>query len=180
MRITFELESADIERFRAAFARSREVAGNAEEIDVLDAARHALDTLCVDAVPSYVRKRLVHVQRLIVMLEDDAWSLPDPDRAEVLAALAYFADPEDLIPDHLEVIGLLDDAVMLELLARRMRHVLEGYARFCAFRSTLGAPPPDPEGRSRHARALLEERNARVTGVQARRRRIAAWLSEQA
>ena len=180
MRITFELESADIERFQASFARSRRLAMDAEEVDIVDAAKHALDAMCVDTAPTYVRKRLVHVQRLIVMLEDEAWALPAPERTETLAALAYFADPEDLIPDHLEVIGLLDDAVMLELLARRMRHVLDAYAKFCAFRTSLGAQPADSAPRMQHVRSLAERRIALIVAMHVRRSRVANRLAQPA
>ena len=174
MRITFELDSSDLKRFHVAFERSRRLAVEADEIDIIDAAKHALDTLCLGAMPTYVGKRLVHVQRLLLMFEDDEWGLPAPERTDALAALAYFGDPEDLIPDHLEVIGLLDDAVMLELLARRMRHVLDAYERFCTFRNGLAASAADGEGRLARSRALSEQRARLVDAMRARGRRAAA------
>ena len=158
MRITFELEPADIERFQAALSRSRHATRCADEVDVIDAAKYALDHLSASMAPAYVRRRLVEVQRLILMLEDEAWSLGDPERAEVVETLAYFSDPDDLIPDDIEVIGLLDDAIMLELLLRRLRVVLGAYAAFCAYRTTLAAMPGDSEARRQYARALAERR----------------------
>jgi uncharacterized membrane protein YkvA (DUF1232 family) len=171
MRITFELDSNDLQRFHAAFERARRLAIDADEIDIIDAAKQSLDGLCLDTIPAYVRQRLVHVQRLLLMFEDEEWVLPLPERGEALAALAYFGDPEDLIPDHLEVIGLLDDAVMLELLARRMRHVLDAYEQFCRFRAALVQVPGDAEGRIARSRALSERRAELVAAMQARRRR---------
>ncbi|HZP67379.1 MAG TPA: YkvA family protein [Rudaea sp.] len=138
MRITLELEPADIERFLHALARSHHLALDADESDVLAAAKHALDTLPIGSAPAYVRKRVVVVQRLILMLEDEAWSLPRPERTRVLETLVYFSDPEDLIPDDIEVVGLLDDAIVLELLLRRQRHVLQAYTDFCEYRRSLG------------------------------------------
>lgn len=137
MRITLELEPADVERFLAALARSHRLAREADETDVVDAAKQALDSLPIGCAPSYVRKRIVAVQRLILMLEDEAWALPQPERGQVLETLVYFSDPEDLIPDDVEVIGLLDDAIVLEILLRRLRHTLGAYADFCAFRQTV-------------------------------------------
>ncbi len=180
MRITFELESSDLERFTAAYDRARHLAVEADEIDILDAAKQALDALCISNIPAYVRQRLVHVQRVILMLEDDDWCLPVPERIDALAVLAYFSDPEDLIPDHLEVIGLFDDAVMLELLARRMRRVLETWQRFCAFRAALpevvGA---DGEARSQRAQVLAAERANLIETLHLRRRRLAARTATQ-
>jgi len=158
MRITFELEAADIERFHAVLARARHMTRCADEVDVIDATKYALDHLSASSAPAYVRKRLVEVQRLILMLEDEAWALSDPERSDVLETLAYFSDPDDLIPDEIEVIGLLDDAIMLELLLRRQRRVLNAYAEFCAYRTTLAAMPGDAETRCMHARNLAERR----------------------
>jgi uncharacterized membrane protein YkvA (DUF1232 family) len=157
MRITFELEPADIERFQAALSRARRATRCADEVDVIDATKYTLDHLS-NSAPAYVRKRLVEVQRLILMLEDEAWALSDPERSDVVETLAYFSDPDDPIPDDIEVVGLLDDAIMLELLLRRMRRVLSAYAEFCAYRTTLAAMPGDAEARRMHARCLAEKR----------------------
>ncbi|MGA8276974.1 MAG: YkvA family protein [Rhodanobacteraceae bacterium] len=167
MRITFELEPADIERFQAALARARAAARSADEIDVVDAAKYALDHLLAGAAPGYVRKRLPGVQQLILMIEDDDWALPDPERADVIETLVYFSDPEDLIPDDVEVIGLLDDAIMLELLLRRLRYVLTAYSSFCAFRAKLGRPL----GTARHAHAAQLAAQRRVLQNRMRRAR---------
>ena len=94
MRITIELEPGDVERFLKALARSRRIAEEADETDILAAAKEALNTLLIGTAPEYVRKRMIGVQRLIMMVEDDAWALPQPERLEVLEALVYFSDPD--------------------------------------------------------------------------------------
>lgn len=137
MRISFHLEPDDIERFHVALLRSRRLVDCADEIDLIDAAKQSLDSVCVSKLPGYVRSRLVHVQRLIVMLEDEAWSLAAPERIDALSLLVYFSDPDDLIPDTIDVIGLLDDAIMLEMMARHFRPVFRAYSDFCTFRSGL-------------------------------------------
>jgi hypothetical protein len=173
MRITFELEDADIERFQTALARARHMKRCAAEVDVIDATKYALDHLSASSAPAYVRRRLVEVQRLILMLEDEAWGLGDPERSEVVETLAYFSDPDDLIPDDIEVVGLLDDAIMLELLLRRLRSVLNAYADFCVYRTTLAAMPGDAEARRLHARCLAERRVKLQTRMRRRRTRKA-------
>jgi len=173
MRITFELSEADIERFQAALEKSRRATRCADEVDVIDATKYALDHLSASTAPTYVRRRLVEVQRLILMLEDEAWALNDPERSEVVETLAYFSDPDDLIPDDIEVIGLLDDAIMLELLLRRLRRVLNAYADFCAYRTTLAAMPGDAEQRRLHARCLAERRSQLHARMRRRRTRVA-------
>jgi uncharacterized membrane protein YkvA (DUF1232 family) len=178
MRITFELESEDSEYFQKAFERFRRMATEVDEVDVIDAAKHTLDNLCIARIPNYVRKRLVHVQRLILLLEDADWSLSAPERTEALAALAYFGDPDDLIPDHIEIIGLIDDAIMLELLARRMRHVLQAYHKFCAFRESLGNMTGEENARVGRARALASRRAELMDELQSRRERVDSRIHE--
>lgn len=158
MRITIELEPRDIDRFMQALARSRRVAQEADEADILDAAKQALDSAPLASAPTYVRKRIAGVQRLITMLEDEAWALPAPARVDVLEALVYFSDPEDLIPDDIEVIGLLDDAIMLELLLRKLGPVLRAYTDFCEFRDRLRESPPT--SRHEYAASLARKRDA--------------------
>ncbi len=158
MRITLELEPSDIARFEAALERACAASRCADEAEVIDAAKYALDHLCAGSVPTYVRRRLVEVQRLILMLEDEAWALGDPERSDVVGTLVYFSDPDDLIPDDVEVIGLLDDAIMLELLLRRLRPLRKAYADFCAFRAALESDGGDADARRAQARDLAQLR----------------------
>jgi uncharacterized membrane protein YkvA (DUF1232 family) len=115
----------------------------------------------------HVRKRVVEVQKLIMMLEDEAWALSGAERCDIVETLVYFSDPDDLIPDDVEVIGLLDDAILLELLLQRMRHVRKAYAEFCAFRAALATDLRDAVERRSHARDLAALRMQ----LQARMRR---------
>jgi uncharacterized membrane protein YkvA (DUF1232 family) len=87
-----------------------------------------------------------------------------------LKTLAYIADPEDLVPDHVEVVGLLDDAIMLELLLRDQRHLLDAWRDFCVCRATLGVAA-QPDARVRHAAKLARRRKALLERM---RRRAAA------
>lgn len=157
MKITFELEPGDIDRFHEALARAERRVACAEECDIVAAARHGLETLPIATAPGYIRRRILEVERLIDMLEDEAWALPQVERAEVLRLLAYFSDPEDLIPDDVAVIGLLDDAIMLELLLRRIRHVVSAYTEFCAVRAAQ-PEAADMEARITQARDLARRR----------------------
>jgi uncharacterized membrane protein YkvA (DUF1232 family) len=174
MRITLELEPADIERFLGALARSHHLALEADETDVLAGAKYALDTLPIGSAPAYVRKRIGVVQRLILMLEDDAWALPRPERTRLLETLVYFSDPEDLIPDDIEVIGLLDDAIVLELLLRRQRHVLQAYSDFCDYRETLCLEAAMPEAHHGCALKLARRREALLARMRRRGERLHA------
>jgi uncharacterized membrane protein YkvA (DUF1232 family) len=159
MRVTIELEREDIERLEAALARARRLVSTMDEVDVIGAARDALANLPLECAPSYVKRQFEGAQRLIGMLEDEAWALPQPWREDVLVTLVYLGDPEDMIPDDAEVIGLLDDAIMLELLLRRQAAVLRAYERFCAARAAQ-RPGRGSAARVEAAAALARRRAA--------------------
>jgi uncharacterized membrane protein YkvA (DUF1232 family) len=165
MRITIELEPADVERFHEALARSRRIACAVDENDIIEAAKQALDSLPLATAPNYVRKRIGGVQTLISMIEDEAWALERSQREEVLTALVYFSDPEDMIPDDIEVIGLLDDAIMLELALRKLQPVLRAYAAFCRYRTALGPAPAAPALHHSHAQRLARKRDRLRAGL---------------
>src|SRR3546814_14557104 len=61
--------------------------------------------------------------------------MEDKDRQRVMSALIYFVDPKDVIPDQVEVLGFLDDAIMIELCVRALRHELDAYDDFCEYRA---------------------------------------------
>lgn len=132
--LTFELSDKDLEHFQAAAERTRKAAEGKSAEDILTAAEAVLAQAQQGAMPDFIRQRLLRLDDMVAMLRDQGWSLPDADRARVLDALTYFADPNDAIPDSVGVLGFLDDAVMLELAAGKLAHEFEAYDEFCEFR----------------------------------------------
>lgn len=114
----------------------------------------------LQATPGFIVERIARLRLLINMLTDPEWRLPHDDASRVLNALAYFIEPEDLIPDHIPGVGLLDDAIMIELVTRELRHEIEAYQDFCTFRNESGG------GRD----AWLSRRRKQLQGRMRRRR----------
>ncbi len=168
MRICLELDDQDIEHFLAALRRARHASACADDVDIIDAAKYALDHLPIAQAPAYMRRQLAEVQQLIIMLEDEAFALPQPERGEVLEALRYVGDPDDLIPDEVAVIGLLDDAIVLELLLGRLRHVRRAYADFCTQRALCLQQTPSRMEQASRIAALRGRVQARLRRAQRR------------
>ena len=138
IKVSFELAPRDIKYFRERLKRNR--AGRAEEDEELvisSAAEFVKDAVAAES-PEFVKSRLGNLGRLISMVTDPHWRLEGRDRARVLDALTYFADLEDLIPHRIPGIGYIDDAIMIELVTRELKHEIKSYEDFCAFRKQDG------------------------------------------
>ena len=143
--LNFELSDRDLEHFQAAQAKAREAAQGKSEKDIIDCAAQLLVDAQKMQIPGFILERLLRLDDLIAMLRDEAWSMEASDRERVVSALTYFCDPEDVIPDRVEVLGYLDDAIMIELAVRTLSHEIEAYDEFCDFRQRqaerLGVEP---------------------------------------
>ena len=136
-KITIELSDRDLRHFRRELRRARASVEIADDDEILGAAAELVQTLRRTELPDFVEERLGKLETLHAMLTDPEWSLTDGERSPVLAALAYVCDPEDIIPDDIPGIGMLDDAVMIELVFRELRHEIEAYEDFLRYRRAL-------------------------------------------
>ncbi len=176
MKITFELSDKDIRYFRQVLQKVRKGENAANEEIILREAEVLLDDVRQAEAPEFVRNRIEQLRKLIEMVRDDQWRLEGSDRKRVLNALAYFADPDDLIPDRVPGLGYLDDAVMVELVVQDLRHEIEAYDAFVEFRKerkrAAAAVAPDAfekqraslQSRMRRRRRGDRERHMRQRG----------------
>ncbi len=136
MQIAFELDDEDLKHFELIMREARKSAANAAPEIIVAGAEKLLEQISKTRVPAFIMERLEKLDVMIKMLSDLEWRLPEQDATRVLNALAYFCEPEDLIPDHIPGLGYLDDAIMIELVLTELRHEIEAYLDFCAFRDS--------------------------------------------
>jgi uncharacterized membrane protein YkvA (DUF1232 family) len=134
MRVSFDLSENDLKYFRRVMRDVRDKAKGSSEDEIVSAARELLTTIAESDVPEFIEVRIGKLGRLIDMLEDEEWALSGKDRERVVRGMAYFAEPDDIIPDKVPVLGFLDDAIMVELVVTELGHELEAYEDFCIFR----------------------------------------------
>jgi uncharacterized membrane protein YkvA (DUF1232 family) len=138
LKISFELTDRDLQYFRDALQHSRNAVRHAEEAEIIEAIRDVLEEIrSNEPLPDFVANRLPEIDLLVQMLTDEEWQLPDVDRERLLAMFIYFADPEDILPDDIPVIGYLDDVIVVELIMQDLHHVRQAYEDFCSFRASF-------------------------------------------
>ncbi len=134
--LNFELNDADLEHFQSAMAAAKKAAEGKSPQEIIDCAGKLLTDAQKVRIPDFILQRLLRLDDMIAMVRDKAWALPKEDCDRALAALVYFCNPTDVIGDHVEVLGFLDDAVMIELCVRDLKHELDAYDDFCDFRQS--------------------------------------------
>lgn len=150
LKVTFELEDKDLKFFRASMKQAKETAEQASEEQILERASEMVAQVRSQNVPSFVQQRLERLAALIEMAQDEEWALASTERKNVLAALAYFADPQDMIPDDIPVLGYIDDAIMIELVVSELKPEIDAFEDFCRYRR-------DEQSRNRNPNVSREQ-----------------------
>tara|TARA_B110000240_G_C13402466_1_gene411602 strand:+ start:536 stop:1084 length:549 start_codon:yes stop_codon:yes gene_type:complete len=131
--VKFTLNDADLEHFRVVMKKAQGNIYRLNESSILENAKK-LSSDVKESVPPFVSERLDKLETMVAIIEDGEWQIPDEERSEVISALAYFSEPEDLVPDHIPVLGFLDDAIMIELVAAEFKDDIDAFEEFCAYR----------------------------------------------
>ena len=131
--VKFTLNDADLEHFRVVMKKAQGNIYGLNESSILENAKK-LSSDVKESVPPFVSERLDKLETMVAIIEDGEWQIPDEERSEVISALAYFSEPEDLVPDHIPVLGFLDDAIMIELVAAEFKDDIDAFEEFCTYR----------------------------------------------
>lgn len=129
----YSLDPARVAEFNAIIQAVAPGAAAVDATVIAELARGLVGEGGNERMASMMR-RLDEARSLESMADDAAWRLPAPDAERIETVMAYLERKDDLIPDEVPVLGMLDDAVLVELAQRALQREVEDYADFCRFR----------------------------------------------
>ena len=158
-KVTFSLDESDAAYFRSLYRRAKKGARELDKTSVIREARDIVKRVRGSKkTPKFVIEAIDVLADLVEIIQDDEYAAPKKVRDEVLAALAYFSNPEDLIPDHVPGLGFLDDAIMVKFIEDEFKHELWGYRKFRKLRDSAEQRPWSAPGSERLRKRLDADR----------------------
>ena len=170
LHISFELDDDDLEHFRLIMLQARNAAVRKSPEEIVATANQLMQQIGARRTSGFIAERMQKLQQMMRMISDLDWRLPHEETSRILNALAYFAEPDDLIPDEIPGLGFLDDAIMIELVVRELQHEIEAYEQFCELReqkpaaasSELETIRAELQSRMRQRRQRDQQRSAQI------------------
>jgi uncharacterized membrane protein YkvA (DUF1232 family) len=174
-KVSFTLDEADASYFRGLFRKARKSTADQAAEEIVGSARSLVESVRRSKkTPNFVLEAIETLEDLIQVIEDKDWAAPKKISSQVVAALAYFSNPEDLIPDHIPVLGFLDDAIMIKFVEEEFKHELWAYRKFRRFRDGAEQRPWTGVARERLPGRLQVQRDKLREQVEAKKRADAA------
>lgn len=130
----YTLEPARLERFNVSLRTLSPEAPNLTMDQIATAGARALARHPDGSVPPFVQSRMEALARLQELAADSGWGVEPQTRGRIDVLLEYRSERGDLIPDELPVIGLLDDALLVDVALQLLHGELADYEDFCRFR----------------------------------------------
>ena len=101
---------------------------------VAGAARRVLRAAAKGQESVFIKVRMRRGGEIRAACNDKMWKLSPTVDADMRELIGYLDDPTGLIHDSVPVVGLLDDAILVDAAMNKLRAELDDYADFCRFR----------------------------------------------
>ena len=130
---TIDIQDVQVQRFNDLAQSLNAEMPSLSADQLAGVARRVLRTAAMGGDSPFIRSRLRRAAEMRAMRADTAWRLSEDFQHRIGNLLGYVDDPLGLIPDKTPVIGLLDDALLVDIAMDVLRDELDGYAEFRRF-----------------------------------------------
>lgn len=171
---SIEIREDEVQRFNALAHSLNDEMPALTADQIAGVARRVLRTAVAGGESPFIRSRMRRAAEMRAMVADAAWSLDATAAKRIADLLAYIDDPDGLFGDDVPHIGLLDDALLVDISMDNLRDELDDYAEFCRYRQAEAARrrcPVEAAGvdraqwqRARDEELRLEQQLRRVRG----------------
>ncbi|MAE94797.1 MAG: hypothetical protein CL910_09070 [Deltaproteobacteria bacterium] len=135
MRISFTLDESDTAYFESIYRAAKKNASPDDWAKISRGVRKLIKEVReTKKVPAFVTNAITSLEDLIEMVDDMDYNAPKNVVGRAVAALAYFANPKDVIPDDVPLVGFLDDAIMIKFVEDDLKHEIWAYRKFRVYR----------------------------------------------
>ena len=83
---------------------------------------------------TFIKVRMRRAGEVRAAISDRQWDIAEPLDEKMRDLVRYLDDRHGLIPNDLPIVGLLDDAILVDVAMDLLRSELDEYADFCRFR----------------------------------------------
>jgi hypothetical protein len=101
---------------------------------IAGAARRVLRAAAKGQDSTFIKVRMRRAGEMRAAYKDLRWRMAPALKADMGSLLEYLDSDTGLIPNHIATVGLLDDAILVDVSMNKFRTELDEYADFCRFR----------------------------------------------
>lgn len=131
---SLELHDDELQRFNDIVRRVAPGKPAFHADQIAGAARRVLRVAMKGEESTFIKARMRRAGEMRAALKDKQWEPAPKFEMSMRAIVDYLDDPIGLIADDVPVVGLLDDAILVDVAMDTMRGELDDYADFCRFR----------------------------------------------
>lgn len=132
---SLELKDSAIGRFNDVVRTLDPVHAGFSADQLAGAARRVLRAASKGQDSTFIKVRMRRAGEVRAALKDEQWEIAGERRAKMTLLIDYLDhEANALIPNDLPFVGLLDDAILVDVAMNGLRDELDEYADFCRFR----------------------------------------------
>jgi hypothetical protein len=145
---SLELNDGKLRRFNDLIRRVAPGKSTYSAEQIAGAARRVLRASMKGQDSAFIKVRMRRAGEIRAALQDAQWDIPAKLLGPMHDIIAYLDDDGlALIPNSVPIVGLLDDAILIDAAMDTLRGELDDYADFCRYRigeaASLGIAPSE-------------------------------------